>query len=231
MKPRILLAEDEEHLQEIIKVNLELESYHVSIAHDGKEALQKFKEERFNLIILDVMMPKINGFAVCEQIRLENNDVPILFLTAKNTNEDKIQGLKTGADDYLTKPFNLEEMILRVNNLIKRTIKNDHAKELLNVYTFGKNNIYFNSYEITGIKNRNFKISKKENKLLKLLIEKEGQVVSRDLILEKVWGYDVYPSTRTIDNFIMNFRKYFETDPKNPLHFHSIRGVGYMFKK
>lgn len=231
MKPRILLAEDEEHLQEIIKVNLELESYHVSIAHDGKEALQKFKEERFNLIILDVMMPKINGFAVCEQIRLENNDVPILFLTAKNTNEDKIQGLKTGADDYLTKPFNLEEMILRVNNLIKRTIKNDHAKELLNVYTFGKNNIYFNSYEVTGIKNRNFKISKKENKLLKLLIEKEGQVVSRDLILEKVWGYDVYPSTRTIDNFIMNFRKYFETDPKNPLHFHSIRGVGYMFKK
>ena len=115
-KKRILLAEDEEHLLEAIKLNLELEGYKVTTANNGKKALQKFKEERFNLVILDVMMPEVDGFVVAETIRLENSEVPIMFLTAKNTNEDKISGLKKGADDYLTKPFNLEELILRVNN-------------------------------------------------------------------------------------------------------------------
>lgn len=124
-KQRILLMEDEEHLLEAIKLNLELEGFFVRAVTDGKKALKVFKEEKFNLIILDVMVPEIDGFQVAETIRLENTEVPIMFLTAKNTSEDRVQGLKKGADDYLTKPFNLEELILRVNNLIKRTLKGE----------------------------------------------------------------------------------------------------------
>lgn len=227
-KKRILLAEDEEHLLEAIKLNLELEGYKVATANNGKKALQIFKEERFNLVILDVMMPEIDGFVVAETIRLENSDVPIMFLTAKNTNEDKISGLKKGADDYLTKPFNLEELILRVNNLVKRSLKGDDLKEF-NSYKIGDKTIHFNSFELVNADESITPLTKKETMLLKLLIERRNDAVSREQILETVWNYDVYPSTRTIDNFILTFRKYFEPDPKNPVYFHSIRGVGYKF--
>ncbi|WP_259065303.1 response regulator transcription factor [Mucilaginibacter sp. X4EP1] len=227
-KKRILLAEDEEHLLEAIKLNLELEGYKVATANNGKKALQIFKEERFNLVILDVMMPEIDGFVVAETIRLENSDVPIMFLTAKNTNEDKISGLKKGADDYLTKPFNLEELILRVNNLVKRSLKGDDLKEF-NSYKIGDKTIHFNSFELVNADDSITALTKKETMLLKLLIERRNDAVSREQILETVWNYDVYPSTRTIDNFILTFRKYFEPDPKNPVYFHSIRGVGYKF--
>jgi two-component system alkaline phosphatase synthesis response regulator PhoP len=227
-KKRILLAEDEEHLLEAIKLNLELEGYKVATAKNGKKALQIFKEERFNLVILDVMMPEIDGFVVAETIRLENTEVPIMFLTAKNTNEDKIAGLKKGADDYLTKPFNLEELILRVNNLVKRSLKGDDLKEF-NSYKIGDKTIHFNSFELVNGDGSVTALTKKETMLLKLLIERRNEAVSREQILETVWNYDVYPSTRTIDNFILTFRKYFEPDPKNPVYFHSIRGVGYKF--
>ena len=227
-RKRILLAEDEEHLLEAIKLNLELEGYKVSTATNCKKALQKFKEERFNLVILDVMMPEIDGFVVAETIRLENSEVPIMFLTAKNTNEDKISGLKKGADDYLTKPFNLEELILRVNNLVKRSLKGDELKEF-NSYKIGDKTIHFNSFELVNEDGSITPLTKKETMLLKLSIERRNDAVSREQILETVWNYDVYPSTRTIDNFILTFRKYFEPDPKNPVYFHSIRGVGYKF--
>jgi two-component system, OmpR family, alkaline phosphatase synthesis response regulator PhoP len=227
-RKRILLAEDEEHLLEAIKLNLELEGYKVATATNGKKALQIFKEERFNLVILDVMMPEIDGFVVAETIRLENSEVPIMFLTAKNTNEDKISGLKRGADDYLTKPFNLEELILRVNNLVKRGLKGDDLKEF-NSYKIGDKTIHFNSFELVNGDGSITALTKKETMLLKLLIERRNDAVSREQILETVWNYDVYPSTRTIDNFILTFRKYFEPDPKNPVYFHSIRGVGYKF--
>jgi two-component system alkaline phosphatase synthesis response regulator PhoP len=177
---------------------------------------------------LDVMMPEIDGFVVAETIRLENTEVPIMFLTAKNTNEDKIAGLKKGADDYLTKPFNLEELILRVNNLVKRSLKGDDLKEF-NSYKIGEKTIHFNSFELVNEDESITPLTKKETMLLKLLIERRNDAVSREQILETVWNYDVYPSTRTIDNFILTFRKYFEPDPKNPVYFHSIRGVGYKF--
>ncbi|EOR92509.1 MULTISPECIES: response regulator transcription factor [Arcticibacter] len=227
-KQRILLVEDEEHLLEAIKLNLELEGYKVTTAIDGKKALKIFKEERFNLILLDVMLPEIDGFQVAETIRLENTEVPIMFLTAKNTNEDKINGLKKGADDYLVKPFNLEELILRVNNLVKRGLTGDDKKEL-NTYKIGDKTIYFNSFELRNDDGSVTPLTKKETMLLKLLIERRNEAVSREQILETVWNYDVYPSTRTIDNFILTFRKYFEPDQKNPIYFHSIRGVGYKF--
>lgn len=226
---RILLVEDEEHLLEALKLNLELEGYHVTTATDGKKALKLFKEERLNLVILDVMIPEIDGFKVAETIRLENAEVPIMFLTAKNTSEDRVAGLKRGADDYLTKPFNLEELILRVGILVKRGLKSDEQKQL-NSYRIGTKIINFNNYELTdNISGEVISLTKKETMLLKLLVERKGEAVSREMILETVWNYDVYPSTRTIDNFILSFRKYFEADSKHPQHFHSIRGVGYKY--
>lgn len=228
MISRILLVEDEEHLLEAIKLNLELEGYHVSVATDGKKALKSFKEERFNLIILDVMLPEMDGFQVCETIRLENSQVPILFLTAKNSTEDRVLGLKKGADDYLVKPFNLEELILRVGILVKRSLSSSSIP-VISSYKINDKNINFDNFQFSDASNNEFSLTKKETMLLKLLIERKNNVVSREQILETVWNYDVYPSTRTIDNFILVFRKYFEIDPKVPKHFHSIRGVGYKF--
>jgi two-component system alkaline phosphatase synthesis response regulator PhoP len=205
-----------------------MEGYKVSTATDGRKALKVFKEERFNLVILDVMIPEIDGFQVAETIRLENTEVPVMFLTAKNTTEDRVAGLKRGADDYLTKPFNLEELILRVGNLVKRGLKGEEHKSF-NTYKIGERTVNFTNYELTDADGTVTPLTKKETMLLKLLVERKGEAVSRELILETVWNYDVYPSTRTIDNFILAFRKYFEEDPKNPKHFHSIRGVGYKF--
>jgi len=228
MKQKILLVEDEENLLDIIKLNLELEGYSVGLAKNGKSALENFEQEKFDLIILDVMLPELNGFDVCRKIRLLNKNIPILFLTAKNTSEDRINGLKIGADDYLSKPFNLEELLLRVHNLIKRNSNNNETKEL-EFYKFGGNSVNFLSYEMSNSKGQKNILSKRETELLKLLIEKKNQVVSRDEILEKIWGENVFPTSRTIDNYILNFRKYFETNNKETQYFQSIRGVGYKF--
>lgn len=225
---RILLVEDEEHLQESIKMNLELDGYEVVAVDNGVDALKKFRDQRFNLVVLDIMLPEMDGYEVCEQIRLENSDIPILFLTAKDSSQDVVKGLKTGADDYLTKPFNLEELMLRVKALVKRSYTGEERQEQLQTYQFGNNKVNFATYEAEG-KAGKITLTKKELKLLKLLIEKRNEVVSRQQILQYVWGYDVFPSTRTIDNFILSFRKYFEEDPKNPEYFHSVRGVGYKF--
>lgn len=223
---RILLVEDEENIQDVIKLNLEMDDYEVVAADNGKSALKYAKEQHFDLLILDVMLPEVDGFQICEQVRLTNREVPIMFLTAKDSAQDRISGLKKGADDYLTKPFNLEELLLRVNNLIKRTSKS--PENTPDEYMFGENWANFATYEAKGNPGL-FTLTKKEAMLLKLLVDRKGEVVSRQQILQSVWGYDVYPSTRTIDNFILSFRKYFETDPKAPQYFLSVRGVGYKF--
>ncbi len=227
MDQRILLVEDEPSLQTAIKMNLELEGYEVVTAGDGLEAIKKFGEQRFNIAILDIMLPEMDGLAVCEQIRLDNPDIPILFLTAKDDTSDKVEGLRKGADDYMTKPFDLEEFLLRVRVLIKRSMPAEEKREL-ETYQFGDNHINFRTFEAKTEKDA-FNLTKKEAKLLKLLIDRQNEVVSREQILQFVWGYDVYPTTRTIDNFILNFRKYFEKDPKKPSFFQSVRGVGYKF--
>lgn len=223
---RILLAEDEENIRDIVKLNLELENFEVVETDNGKEAVQLFHEQHFDLIILDVMMPEMNGFEVCEQIRLTNTSVPVIFLTAKDTSQDRITGLKKGADDYLTKPFTLEELLLRIQNLLKRSNRQAHDES--EVFTFGSNKVNFATFEAVGNQGA-FNLTKKEAMLLKLLVERKNEVVSRNQILQFVWGYDVFPTTRTIDNFILSFRKYFEEDPANPRYFLSIRGVGYKF--
>jgi len=223
---RILLVEDEEQLRKIIKMNLEIEGYEVIATDNGRKALELAEGQHFDLMVLDVMLPEVNGFQICEQIRLRNSKVGIIIISAKDTSNDRITGLKLGADDYLTKPFNLEELLLRVQNLLKRSSE-ENAKDL-EKYSFRGNEINFVTFDAQGI-NGDQRLTKKEILLLKLLIDRQNEVVSRQQILQTVWGYDIYPSTRTIDNFILSFRKYFEKDQRDPQHFHSIRGVGYKF--
>ena len=224
---RVMLVEDEENLHLAIKLNLELENYNVTSVYNGKNAISKFRQGRFDLIILDVMLPEMNGFDICESIRLENSKVPILFLTAKSSNEDKLTGLKI-ADDYLTKPFNLKELMLRVQNLISRT-QNEEESDKKNKLLIAGCNVDLKSFVIQNSEGDDFTLTHKQIKLLKLFIEKKDQVISRQEILEKVWGYDVYPSSRTIDNFVLLFRKVFEKNLPSSTYFKTVRGVGYKF--
>jgi two-component system alkaline phosphatase synthesis response regulator PhoP len=223
---RILVVEDEEQIRKLVKMNLELEGYEVVAVDNGRKAIDIIEGQHFDLMILDVMLPEVDGFQICQKVRLNNTKVGIIILSAKDTSQDRITGLKYGADDYLTKPFNLEELLLRVSNLLKRS--SEEAVNELDYYEFGKNKVNFITYEAEGHQG-SFRMTQKEVLLLKMLIERKNEVVSRKEILQNVWGYDVFPSTRTIDNFILNFRKYFEEDPRNPKYFHSVRGVGYKF--
>jgi two-component system alkaline phosphatase synthesis response regulator PhoP len=229
-KYQILLVEDEEHLHEALKLNLEIEGYEVSSAMDGKIALDTLQNAVFDLIILDIMLPNVDGFTIIEKLRLNNNQTPILVLSAKNSSFNRVQGLKLGADDYLNKPFNLEELLLRVAKLIQKAIPNNSSSEALATFEFAGHKINFESLEVFLADGTNIQLTKTEALLLRLLMENKNTVVSREKILQTVWGYQVFPNTRTIDNFITAFRKYFEKDSKNPEFFISIRGVGYKFK-
>jgi two-component system alkaline phosphatase synthesis response regulator PhoP len=229
-KHSILLVEDEEHLHEALKLNLEMEGYEVDSAFDGGDALKKIQSAHYDLLVLDIMLPSLDGFSITERMRLNNNQTPILILSAKNTSANRVQGLKLGADDYLTKPFNLEELILRVAKLIQKNAQQTKASPQMDSYQFKGHNIDFNASEALLASGQKITLTKRELLLLKLLIEHKHNVVTREKILQLVWGYQVYPNTRTIDNFILNFRKYFEIDPKHPKHFISMRGVGYKFQ-
>jgi len=228
---RILLVEDEESLVEVIELNLKLEGYDVTVARDGSEALELAMGARFDLCVLDIMLPKVDGFTVCKTLRAENIGIPILFLSAKSSSADRVEGLKIGGDDYLTKPFNLEELLLRISNLIRLNTPVNIEPKKIDVFNFGANSIRFSTFQIKGADGQWKTISKREIQLLRYLIDRTGEVVSREEILETIWGYDVYPSTRTIDNYILAFRKYFEENTKEPIFFQSIRGVGYKFSQ
>jgi two-component system alkaline phosphatase synthesis response regulator PhoP len=227
-KFEILLVEDEENLHDALKLNLEMEGYSVSSSYDGAHALKQIQSAHFDLIILDIMLPSLDGFAITETVRLHNIETPILILSAKNSSANRVQGLKLGADDYLTKPFNLEELLLRVTKLIQK--KNTVKPSSIDEFSFNGHTLNFKLLEAINNKGEKISLTKKESMLLQLLIENKNTVVTRERILQSVWGYQVYPTTRTIDNFILNFRKYFEQDPKTPLHFISIRGLGYKFQ-
>jgi len=220
------VVEDEENLADTIALNLTLEDYDVVVARSGSEALKIFKTQQnsISLVLLDVMLPDINGFDLCREFRQMNTAIPVIFLTAKSQTSDKIEGLKLGADDYITKPFDLEELLLRISNLIKRL-----KREVVSVYRFDGGEINFITYEITDIHGKKLTLSKREIGLLELLTTHLNRVISRDEIIEKLWETNENASSRTIDNYILNFRKYFERNPKEPKHFHSIRGVGYKF--
>ncbi|HLP55159.1 MAG TPA: response regulator transcription factor [Fluviicola sp.] len=222
----ILVIEDEPALSEMIQLNLELEGYEVTTCSNGRVALSySEKLTQFQLVILDVMLPEVSGLDICRAFR-QHSEIPILFLSAKGTTVDRIAGLKLGANDYLPKPFDLEELLLRIQVLLKSNEKEAVAENLV----VGDKEVIYATYEVVDRKtNQKELLSKREIELLQLFQSKQDQVVSRDEILATLWGNDQYPTGRTIDNYILNFRKLFETDPKNPRYFHSIRGVGYKF--
>lgn len=220
----ICLIEDEENIVELIRLNLELEGFTVRSFQNGMRAKEMINEViQHDLIILDVMLPEYSGFDLCKDIRALS-DTPILFLSAKGIATDRIHGLKLGANDYLAKPFDLEELILRIRNLVSS--KTDQKIKSIQI---GEVKVNFSSYEAHNNGEIIHVFSKREIELLELFNENEGKVVSRDLILDKLWGKDNFPTSRTIDNYILTFRKIFENDPKNPIFFHSVRGVGYRF--
>jgi len=221
---RIYLVEDEAVLLDSIKLNLEYDGYEVIGIKSGTEAFDNAKElGESDLVILDVMLPGYNGIQVCKEIR-KFSDVPILFLSAKGSTVDRVMGLKAGGNDYLPKPFDLEELLLKVKILLAVQLKTTAQ----NIFTIGSKTINFQTFEVCDSQEKNIlTFSKREVDLLQLFSVNVGRVISRDEILDTVWGMDKFPTPRTIDNYILTFRKVFEIDPKEPQHFHSIRGVGY----
>ena len=226
--PHVALVEDETILNELIKLNLELDGHSVISFINGQEALTNLSRlQKADLVILDIMLPQVSGLELCEKIR-QTSDVPILFLSAKGTTADRIAGLKKGGTDYLVKPFDLEELLLKVSILL-RSLK---PANQLNTLEINTKTIDFDTFEVRDENNVVVSVlTKKEIDLLRLFASKVGLVVSRDEILDNVWGQDQFPSSRTVDNFIVGFRKLFETDQRNPHYFQSIRGVGYKFVK
>ncbi|MBL4862677.1 MAG: response regulator transcription factor [Crocinitomicaceae bacterium] len=224
---KICVVEDESSLADMIRLNLEMESYAVTSIDDGAVAEKLFARAiDFDLIILDVMLPGVNGVDLCRQIRMKSQ-VPILFLSARGTTTDRIEGLKAGGNDYLPKPFDLEELLLRVAILAQAN--NTQDQELVDI---GNCEVNFKTFVVSNkTSDEKITLSKKEVALIQLFYTQNGEVISRSEILDKVWGKDQYPTTRTIDNYILHFRKIFEKNPKEPVHFHSIRGVGYKFTK
>jgi two-component system alkaline phosphatase synthesis response regulator PhoP len=228
MKKHILIVDDEEHLADALAHNLQFEGFSTTIAYDGEEALDVARTIQFDLVILDIMMPKLDGLEVCQRLRATGSRVPILFLTAKASDADRLLGLKVGADDYIAKPFLLEELILRIHGIFRRQEWYSEAPADQEVFAFGDNEVNFLTYE-ASTEGRTVSLTEKECMLMKLLVERRNQVVSREEILERVWGYRFSTSSRTIDNFIVRLRRYFESDPKDPQYIHSVRGVGYRF--
>jgi DNA-binding response OmpR family regulator len=223
---KILLAEDENSLGEGLTYNLKEEGYEVFWVKDGRAAVAAFSSENFHLILLDIMMPYLDGYEVVEVIRKTNINIPILMLTAKDQLQDKVKGLKIGADDYLTKPFHLEELLARISVLLRRSRLNDVHQ--VNLYRFGKNEINFDDLTARS-ENKSIQLTQKEADVMRLFITNKGKIISRKELLASVWQIKHSINTRTVDNFIARLRKYFETDSKNPVHIRSVRGAGYIF--
>ncbi len=231
---RILVIEDDIHIAEGLKLNLSLQGYDVMTAKDGISGLNEWKEWSPHLVVLDIMLPGIDGLSILQNIRLEDERIPVLILSAKSEAHDRIMGLSCGVDDYLSKPFNLEEFLLRVERLLVRaswSSKEERAgtgKMFSGAYRFGDNIIDFEkSTAICRV--GKVTLTEQELKLLKLFIANRGKPLSRRKLLEIGWGYTGAVTTRTVDNFIVRFRKYFEIDPKKPRYFKSIRIIGYIF--
>ena len=233
---RILVIEDDEHIAEGLKLNLSLQGYEVSIAGEGTSGLRMWKELNPHLIVLDIMLPGLDGLSVLRHIRMEDEKLPVLILSAKGGHDDKVKGFSYGVDDYLAKPFNLEEFLMRIERLMKRSswshggAVNEGLEEqdLKNTYVFGSNTIDFGTMTAQGA-HGTIHLTDQEVRLLKIFIANRGKPLSRKVLLEVGWGYSGETTTRTVDNFIVRLRKYFESDPENPVYFKSIRSIGYVF--
>jgi two-component system alkaline phosphatase synthesis response regulator PhoP len=229
-EPRsILVVDDEEHLAQGIAENLEAEGFRATTVGEGRQALDLIRRGGFDLVLLDVMLPGLDGFTICETARQEGIQTPILFLTAKGSVDDRVHGLEAGGDDYLPKPFHLDELLARVKTILKRWNWYARDAERSQLLRFGGNEFDFATFQGRSWDGAEQQLTQKEAVILKVLAEREGEVVSREELLDKAWGYELYPSTRTIDNFIVRLRKRFERDAQAPRHFHTVRGIGYRF--
>ena len=226
MSARILVVEDERHLAEGISENLQQEGYAVEAVGDGESALARWRSGGVDLMILDVMLPKRDGLSVCKAIRDEGGRLPILFLTAKTSDDDRVYGLELGGDDYLGKPFNLRELLLRVRGMLRRQ---GWYEQTLKTARIGNVTVDFGKGEVIDPDGERSSLAEKEALILRLLVEHADQVVSREEILERVWGYEVSPSTRAVEHMVLRLRKLIEPDPERPRYLHTVRGLGYRF--
>jgi len=224
----ILLVEDEENLAHGLEYNLSEEGYKVTLAKDGREAIKLFDENEFDLIVLDIMLPYYNGFEIAKHIREKHPQMPILILTARTQIEDRVKGLELGADDYLTKPFHLKELLLRIKGMLKRKKWYQKVVDENPVYKFGDNTINFENFKCIKGK-KEYQLTSYEAMIIKYLIENKDKVVTRKELLENVWNMNPDIETRTVDNFIARLRKRFEDNPSNPKYIVSVRSAGYMF--
>jgi len=225
---KILIVEDEEHLADGLRFNLEAEGYEAEIIGDGGDAVAKLGVEKFDAVILDVMLPTLDGFEVARSMRAAEVYTPILMLTAKGETIDKVLGLKLGADDYLTKPFEVIELLARVEALLRRSPTRKNGKQEADAFRFGDVSIDFRRAEVV-CKNEHIDLSAMEFKLLQFLIENRGIVHSRDSLLDAVWGYDAMPTTRTVDVHIAGLRQKLEDNPRHPRFIQTVHGLGYKF--
>ena len=221
----ILIIEDDPSILKGLEKNLKFEGYQVATAEDGEKGLELAVNSKPDLIILDIMIPKINGFEICRTLQKNEIDIPLLILSAKDQEFDKIMGLDLGADDYMTKPFSVRELLARINAIMRRKRRYD---EEVDEVVFGEIRVDFAGREVTKGEEV-LDISPTEFDLLKLLIQNKNKVMDRKVILNKVWGYNYYGTARTIDNFITKLRQKLEDDPNNPSHILTVRGVGYKF--
>ncbi|MEZ4631991.1 MAG: response regulator transcription factor [Deinococcales bacterium] len=226
-QPHLLLVEDEDIMAEILAENFEQEGYQVSHAEDGAKALSLWQSLKPDVVVLDVMLPYVNGYDICSQMRQQGDSTPVLFLSAKGESQDRIAGLKAGGDDYLPKPFDLTELLLRLNNLLKRQGWGAESTQLS--FSFAGHTVNYRGYSAKLASGKEEILGEKELAIFKLLASHADEVVSRDDILDEVWGEEAFPSSRTVDNFVMRLRKLFEPDPTEPRYFHTIWGVGYKF--
>lgn len=222
---KILIVEDEPSMRMGLKDNLEFEDYEVDIAVNGEEGLEKIRNNKYSLVLLDVMLPKLSGFDVCKTVRKENIEVPIILLTAKGEEIDKVLGLELGADDYVTKPFSLRELLARIKAVLRRgeNVSDSDANEEINI---GRMRIDFKGYK-AFINKKAVQLSHKEFEVLRYLWKKRNSTVSRDDLLSDIWGYDENPTTRTVDNFIMKLRHKIEENPNHPEVIITVHGFGY----
>jgi two-component system alkaline phosphatase synthesis response regulator PhoP len=226
MKKKILIIEDEQDLIKGLKLNLSDEGYDVDWAVNGAEGLRKAIEEAPDLIILDIMLPEMDGLEVCRKLRQKSIDIPIIMLTAKGGEIDKVVGLEIGADDYMTKPFSIRELLARIKARLRQSEK--EMKSVPEIYSFGDIEIDFARFIIRR-KGKEQDLTSLETDILKYFVIHRGEVVARNDFLDKIWGYESYPTTRTIDNHILKLRKKIEDDPSHPRYIISVYGGGYRF--
>ncbi len=229
-KRKMLLVEDESHLAHGLKINFEFEGFEVTIAGTARSAQQALgRNHNFDIIVLDITLPDEQGFVVCQSLRQQGDHTPVLMLTARNLAKDRVFGLESGADDYLTKPFDLDELIARVKSLLRRQAWNNQKPQEA-IFEFGDAKVNFSTHE-AWMSEQQLKITSLEMSLLRYFIQNEGRAISREELMSKVWNLPNYPNTRTVDNFVSRLRRHFEPNQKSPRHFLSIRGKGYKFDR